>query len=377
MHLQKEDTGAWIGERQGFPIDREADRVHQADELDRFFKLSGLYDAFSTDLNQQERLTNFLSVDNKEIINRLTRVNGILRNMPFEIRGFSQDAQYIGTKADDDNPSIDFIPCFSEDKESMLEVLLDAVRNIKEPQIAATLLGFGINNIHPYGDGNGRIARLAYNSIVHGFRKDGDKMKQLVGENGDKMIDLSGGFYFQAVFNMLKMDSPSFDSRVDANGVLQTTPLVIPALFDGSKPVFTDKDNFDDPEVKKRATLFTIFLEKNMAEFIASGMKRDMDNGLINVPRNKLFINSGGREYFLFDNFLREASLADIDRALAFVGRIAKLFTRRFIKEAVKPHNQQPSIGLSTKEYGVMMLRFTELGALIAEKTVTPVELPN
>lgn len=377
VFMYREVTGAWIGERLGHPIDREANRDYQAEQLERFFELSGLYDTFSSERTPQERFDDFFSLDNEQLSGYLARVNGVLRNLPEGIRGFADKFQYLGG-TETEKIAVEFVPCFFEDKETMLHELFDTARKVKSPQEAATLLGFGINIVHPYGDGNGRIARLVYTSILHGFNRYDDKLKLLAGDTGDKLLDLSGSFYVSPVFNLLKMDSPSFITT-HSNGIVRDIqPTCTPALFDGSKPPpFSEHDLMHNEEVKRRGLLFTLILEKNMGEFVAAGMKRDANQGKLDVAKDRIIRSLNDKDYFLIDRYIAEASDGDIDRALGLVQRMARVFTKRFFREFTVAHNQQQTIALYTEEFGIMSLRFAEFGSHIAEKVVTPAELPE
>lgn len=129
-------------------------------KIDRFFQKSGAKDVFSTELKAFEYMDNLNYEDFKS---HLTRINGIVLNLPKSERGTTSHNIEFGSPT---YGNVEFLPPNPQDKDGLLEDIFNACKSLDSPKDAALLAYLGIQTIHPFADGNGRTGRSIFNLMV-------------------------------------------------------------------------------------------------------------------------------------------------------------------------------------------------------------------
>lgn len=139
----------------------------------------------------------------------VVRINGILRSIPIKERGLDGkdvalmpnldqvneigEALFIGAKKSEYPPR-------EADKEELLREMFKLAQKMEAQGSGlndiALLLSTGINAIHPFEDGNGRVSRLInylINADYTGSKEQVDFLKKLLGDGGRLLININPG----------------------------------------------------------------------------------------------------------------------------------------------------------------------------------------
>lgn len=122
----------------------------------------------------------------------LTRINGMSREIPTTER--SVDGTGIVAESGMGVSLLKYIPPEASDRRGLMQECFEQAKKMPDLERAATLLGIGINAIHPFQDGNGRTSRFVYSLLAHGYNgspADQVYYNEILRENkGRKLVDL-------------------------------------------------------------------------------------------------------------------------------------------------------------------------------------------
>lgn len=108
------------------------------------------------------------SLDFTDFKRWLNFVNGSERGVERSERGIrggsdiEQESGLLGA-------SIAYRAPYQKMRERLLEIAFTKAQQVNDPEVAGLTLGFAINAIHPYPDGNGRTARMVYALLSKGY----------------------------------------------------------------------------------------------------------------------------------------------------------------------------------------------------------------
>ena len=134
--------------------------------------------------------------DEDELLRDLISFNGLARGLPTANRkvdgeGFIQARMLWG-----DSTWLQYTPPNPGDRSDLIGLIVEKAFGITRHLDRATLLGLGINAVHPFADANGRVARYAYIRYSRQFNDPTDpRMRKvaLIGitqGNGRDVVDL-------------------------------------------------------------------------------------------------------------------------------------------------------------------------------------------
>jgi len=126
----------------------------QSEEIVKFFNQSIVNKTEDPKENLENWIQN-ISFDDFE--KYLVNINGILRHLPDEKRRIDGENVEVGG-----NHGVDYIPPYPDQKQFLTKELFEAVKEISSNKDRALLLYYGIESIHLFADGNGRMGRVLY-----------------------------------------------------------------------------------------------------------------------------------------------------------------------------------------------------------------------
>jgi hypothetical protein len=104
----------------------------------------------------------FKNTPNEQIIRYLTLFNDLIRQQPTNIKNIDGEKAIVAIQNGfDKTVGVEYLPPI-EDKINLLNDVINAIKTIESPQDQGLLAYYAIQNIHPFGDGNGRTGRLIY-----------------------------------------------------------------------------------------------------------------------------------------------------------------------------------------------------------------------
>lgn len=108
------------------------------------------------------------SLDFNDFKRWLGFVNGVEREIPRSERGFREGSMVKSESALLGN-DIEYQPPLQRQREMLMEMAFSRAQELDDPTAAGLTLGFAINAIHPYPDGNGRTARIVTALLSRGY----------------------------------------------------------------------------------------------------------------------------------------------------------------------------------------------------------------
>ncbi len=159
-------------------LDQEV-KNNQSEEIVRFFNQS----IGNKTEDPKENLENWIqNISFDDFEKYLINVNGIVRCLPDEKRRIDGENVEVGG-----NHGVDYLPPYPDQKEFLTKELFEAIKEISSNEDRALLLYYGIESLHLFADGNGRMGRVLYEF----FSKEGsnfsieDINRLTVGHDGD------------------------------------------------------------------------------------------------------------------------------------------------------------------------------------------------
>ncbi len=118
--------------------------------------------------DEVERKEKFDAIPFEDFKGLLVKVNAKVRGLNPALHGLDGKGVIVGDLDAPDGPIIEHRPPDEADKLELLEHLHAAAQKVPDIQDAALLVSAGINQIHPFADGNGRVSRFMYVNMAVG-----------------------------------------------------------------------------------------------------------------------------------------------------------------------------------------------------------------
>lgn len=333
-------------------------RQQQAAALEQWVLSSGLAER----LGSAEDRSNFVaSLDGNQFVGLLQEMNAILLNQ--------QDSP-ITTEinvAHNKNTleTLDVMPA-PEDKRRLLHTLLDFAQELEDPTDQSTVIGFGINAIHPFDDGNGRVARALYLLLSRDYQPGQDRLLAALGENGDTVANLDANLYTAAIYEMVKSDlqSHTFDQITG-----QSTPKILPAVRDGAflnaEQVKTSRRQFDADAFY---TMRTMFMDGHVGPILAHLLADGQQN--LRIIRTATTQKQSGKTIFYVDDFLTHASDTEMDQAYQYFRDLKIQYIQRLLEVLAGKGEYGDALLQHPEKAPGQGITFLALGKLAAERAI-------
>ena len=343
----------------GNPTESNVDRQRQARKIDRIIELSGIGQLIPVDDSGVAGVDFLHSLEADEFIDLVTFINGTIRNIPRSYHGTATELQLI---VESDGITVDdFMPA-PGDKKLLLSELLDSTKKA-HPMTVPALVGFGINAIHPFKDGNGRTARTLHTLLEKGYSTNSmDLQLALIDDSGDAP-ELGGSILSEITYNITK-------KRLGTHTVMRrgSEEILLPKTTVGVKtnaryldiePETLPNRPTDDIELlATKEILFKPHLRDMVAHLL---LKQRIDTKGATKKEN-------GKTVLLADEFIKNASEKDISRLYDALATVKREFVRSIFLEFSKPLEEQHIMGVDTLDDGVRVGPYSTILAGIACK---------
>lgn len=154
--------------------------------------------------NETERKTKLDAMKPDDFNKWLISLNANLRKLNPSLHEFDGEGVVVG---DDDVLDVEGVvvahqPPDQQDKVDLLEYMLKSAQNLPNIQDSALLIAAGINQIHPFRDGNGRTSRLIYANLSAGSKFVKDHIKEI--GSGRSNIDIGSFIPHKFLYKVAK-----------------------------------------------------------------------------------------------------------------------------------------------------------------------------
>jgi len=341
------------------PTGLDVDRDRQARKLDRMIQLSGL----DAELASEEgRLALVNSLDEERFVELLTTANGVLMNYPRSHQGLADFLQYTGNA--EALIYTDTLPV-PEDKIELLGEALRSAQELETPTAQGLLLGYAINMIHPFGDGNGRVSRAVYALLSRDYEPGNPDFLQALGPDGDKVYCLDGQLYLPPVYQFVKLQLGTHTVKRTL-GPYSATPVLQPRI---PTRVKNPDEGVRSPEQLSgddRAVLLALLKDDNIRDMVPVLL---LESG--NATARRAMGWDKRQKVFYLDEFLSNVRPRDVRDVYTQLRRIKREYIKTFLGTFTQKMNPGAGLVTPTKEFGTIVRSFAEIGYYVTEHLVT------
>lgn len=290
---------------------------------------------FDEDFQQSKIMPNFLSEDLRmaylngltadDFISLLKTINGLLTSDDLQPSDITDQVSHVEEHSPTDNGDQTQILPAPEDKEALLAYVLAVAQSTDDIEAKTMILGFGINAVHPFKDGNGRTSRLIYTLFAHDYVPNSPFVEKAVVDRVSTELVLAPSIFSR---NINAFISEQMHSTVHVRGgIMQPTILVA-----AKDPAFNDIKEYHTP---RRVTTFdemhdmiNIFADATIGPIVANLL--DTKTTYRSV-RNAIQGTDLGIKAFCADIFLTDASDTEVSAAYKFYREATSARTKLFI----------------------------------------------
>ena len=210
----------------GNPTGMNADRERQARKIDRMIQLTGLDESLKTEESRIEFIDSLTPMD---FVQLLREMNGVLLNIPSSERGLTEAIQ---VSVEPGTRKILEVHPASEDKELLLKEVLEKAQGMIDIEDKSMILAVGVNAVHPFPEGNGRIARSIYYLLMKGYRYGDEELRALMGKSGEKIISPDPNLIRPGIMGNFELDMGTHMYDPKTNSLIpKISPIIVDKRF--------------------------------------------------------------------------------------------------------------------------------------------------
>lgn len=304
----------------GHPSGFEADRNRQFEKFDRLIQLTGFDEMLAT----PESRTDYIdSLRPDEFEDLLIQMNGFLINVPRSYRGYVADTQII--KGHLRNVPQDIMPA-PEDKRALMGDVLRTAQQAETLDDKAFILSIGINLVHPFAEGNGRLARSVYYLLTEGYKPGDPKLRQLIGSEGESLLTPDPNVMKPVIMGDLQM---ALNTHVYDPATYSARPRMILAAEDPNfNPVAVHGPGGGEPTDRSKE-MAAILANKDMSEMLPALLWASRTS----AAAKQALVVLHGQAYFALDKFWAKATAVDMEKLYKLYAEIKFLYVQRALEE--------------------------------------------
>lgn len=330
----------------GSPTGFNADRARQARKIDRVLELGGFDETLAT---PESSLAFIDSLDFETFESLLMTMNGILINVPRSHRAYVDQLQMISDGVR--GFALD-IPPPPEIKNLLLgEVLNTAQHSAQSLEDKAMVIAVGVNAVHPFVEGNGRVARGIYHLLTNGYKPNDPRLTEIMSENGENIVTPDPNVLRPAIMSQMKIDCGTHVYNQESLGV---TPL-LPGMIDSSSERVLSQTALEGTDYEKQ--VLGILMQKDMAEMIPLLLIQQQ----LGSPAVKdALVSVQGQTYFNLTSFWSNRKAEDLNLVYGMLTGIKEAYVHRLLNELAA--GEQSSLIVSPEDLSpIPMARLMKL----------------
>lgn len=343
-------------------------RSVQSEVLGRAIELAGLPAKIQ---DPEERLERFMALEPEEFIEGIISVNGILLNVPRSERRICPDLQVI---TDENGMAKDVLP-LSEDKPDMLSEVLRAAQGMESLSRAALVLCHGVNAVHPFVDGNGRVSRVLYHLMMHGYLPGGDtQLFRALGDDGNSTYNLNTGFFTKPVYSYVaqklathvNIRSDGYDKFLAKTNPQQREPEVILSDIEPKEREYSEIESQNIGAVLKTPMVGDI-----MAHLVSKDDRFNGKAGRKALQKSRRDQLGHRADTFYADDFIKNATARDIRNFWDAYRLVKKQYMGALVGGLCGKLDRDIGVAVHTRERGHIVGSLQEIGLALAPRRLT------
>lgn len=314
----------------GNPTGFYADRARQARKLDRVLELAGFDEALAT---PERRLEYIDSLEPETFESLLLTMNGILINVPRSHRAYVDQLQMISNGVK--KSPLD-IPPPPELKRELLEKVLYAAQHLVHSlEDKAMVLAVGVNAVHPFAEGNGRVARGIYHLLTNDYRPNDPDLAGIMSETGEDIVTPDPNILRPAIMAQMQIDART---HTYDEATFSTRPI-LPGMIDTSSPSIFEETVHHGTDYEKQ--VLGILMQKDMAEMIPVLLIVQGSDSVLGAVTEVQ-----GRVYFNLTRFWQNRTPEDLNHVYGTLTDIKRTYIHRLLNELVNGEQSSPIVYL-------------------------------
>lgn len=295
------------------------DRKKQAAVFDTLIQTSLIAEHLTS---EEKRVAFVKSLDPDAFLDLLKGINGTLLNQqPSEV---SLATNLVGLFDEERVVTVDVTPA-PEDKIELLNRVLEYAQAEPTSETQALILGFGVNAVHPFMDGNGRLSRALYVLLSGMYKPNDPDLPLILGEFGNEALPISPNVFMDTFYATYSSDLGSSTWVQGGSTISKVAPVVSDLKFMEAEFVDTPRREFDTDAFLEAKIMFADekvgpILTYLLTETTTYRSVRDASRIL---PRGKVF---------MFDMFLQNANDDEMAKMYSIFRTIKKDYINLYLE---------------------------------------------
>jgi hypothetical protein len=310
----------------GYPSGVEADRQRQTRKFERMIEHTG----FDKHLESPESRTRFIDeLSDEEFVILLREMDGVFVNLP---RSYRRLAEHTQVSVEDGGRILDIYP-YPEDKIPLLSEVLATSKDMKTLEDKAFMLAVGINAVHPFMEGNGRISRSTYYLLTNGYKPDDKKLHDILGTEGESIITPDANIVRPVIMANFKLRLGTHN--LDKQGYPKAKLDIC-----NTNPNFrlSDMSRKDQPITLRDVAVSSIFMHEDYSTIIPWLA--------VNILKSKAAIESviehNDKKFFAVNKFWEHATEQDIDAFYEVFRMVKNSYVQELLTQLTKGEESWP-----------------------------------
>ena len=309
----------------------------------------------------------------EDYVNYLTRLNGILREVPIKKREVDGSGVELSAGA---LFGISYLPPATEQKDGLMRESFEAIKQMPDNEDRALLIYYAIQAIHPYSDGNGRTRRLLHEIISEdGKGLTEERLSELLdhdkqGSSGsgkgrdsfaEKVLDPNSAYDYinrevaREILgeDFLKEHGSIFDAAMAGEGFV---PVAVKEKLLQEEVVLAEKI-LGESEVNNFSFRGLVMAKLLREKGDLQKYPFTLNNPIIDGQRRGITPEDTGKKIFSFegDKLMEDLTVEDVRRLIEIHKEIKSKFVKTMVDIFANPENHQ----ITNKEGEIVPIKTT------------------